>query len=123
MGPAGEKAAFGRRGPAFDTENSGNIDSLAAEMSDQRVSRGVIADCRNGQDASTERGEIVCGVGAATRNNLSFAMFEDQDRCFARDTGDFAVLKLVGHEIAQKNNRFRMELLDALAEGEQIDGR
>jgi hypothetical protein len=33
------------------------------------------------------------------------------------------MLKFVSHEIAQKNNRLRVELLDALAQSEKVDGR
>jgi len=50
-------------------------------------------------------------------------MLEDQDRSFARNARDFAILEFVGHEIAKKDNRFRGELLNALAEGEKIDRR
>ena len=63
--PAGEKAALGGGSPAFHAENAGDIDSLAAEMSDQRLSRGIIADRCNGQDSGAERREVVGGVGAA----------------------------------------------------------
>src|ERR1700674_2792845 len=120
--PAGEKAAFGRRRPALHAENIGNIDALAAEMSDQSIARSIIANRGNGQDARAERSEVVCSVGATAGNNLSFAMFEDQDRRFTRDARDFAVLEFIGHEIAKENNTFRGELLDALAEGEKIYG-
>src|SRR6266849_5263269 len=48
--PAGEKAAFGRRPPAFHAQNARNIDSLAAELSDQRISCTVITQCRDGQN-------------------------------------------------------------------------
>src|SRR6267143_896914 len=121
--PAGEKAALGGSSPAFHAENPGNIDSLAAEMSDQRLSRGVIADHGNGQDLGAESRDVVGGVGSAAWNNLSLAMFEDQDRRLARDTRDFAILEFIGYEITEENDRFRGELLDALAESEQIDGR
>src|SRR5438445_531409 len=85
MRPAGEKAAFGWRGPAFHSENAGNIDSLPAEMSDQRLSRRVITDSGDGQDARAERCKVVGGVGSAAWNNLSFAMSKDQDRRFTRN--------------------------------------
>jgi hypothetical protein len=50
-------------------------------------------------------------------------MLEDQDRRFARDARDFAILEFIGHEITEENDGFRGELLDALTEGEKIDGR
>src|SRR5260370_25112995 len=123
MRPASEKAAFGWRRPALHAENAGDIDSLTAKMSDQRISRGVIANSADGQDSRAERREVVGGVGAAARHNLSFAMFEDQDRRLARDTRDFAILEFIGHEITEENDRFRGELLDALAESKKVDGR
>jgi len=91
-------------------------------MRDQRVSRRVIAHCGDGQDARAERRKVVCSVGAAAGNNVSFAMFEDQDGRFARDARDFAILEFISYEIAEENNGFRGELLDALAEGEKVDG-
>jgi hypothetical protein len=92
-------------------------------MSDQRLSRGVIANSRDGQDSGAERREVVGGVGSAARNNLSLAMFEDQNRRLARDARDFTVLEFIGNEITEENDRFRSELLDALAESEKVDGR
>ena len=86
-------------------------------MSDQRISGGIIAYSGDGQNARAERREVVGGVGSAAGNNLSFAMLEDQDGCFARDARDFAILEFIGHEITEENDSFRGELLDALAEG------
>jgi hypothetical protein len=113
--PASQKAAFSRRRPAFHAKNTGNVNSLTAKMSDQRISRGIIANSADRQDSRAERREVVGSVGAAARHNLSFAMFEDQDRRFARDARDFAILEFIGDEITEENNRFRGELLDALA--------
>jgi hypothetical protein len=121
--PASEKAAFGGRGPALYPKDAGNVNALAAEMSDQRISCRVIAHSGDGQDPRAEGGEIIGGVGAAARNNLSFSMFEDQDRRFARNARDFTILEFVGDEITKENDSFRGELLDALAEGEEINGR
>ena len=120
--PAGEKAAFGRRRPAFHAENARDIDSQATKMSNQRVPRRVIANGGDGKNVRAERREVVGSIGSAAGNNLSLAMFEDQDRRFARDARDFAILKFIGDEIAEEHNGFRGELLDALAEGEQVDG-
>jgi hypothetical protein len=50
-------------------------------------------------------------------------MFKDEDRCFARDAGDLSVLKFIGYEITKENDRFRSELLDALAKSKKINGR
>ncbi len=95
---------------------------LAAKMSDQRVPSGVITNGGDGQDARAERSEVVGGVGSAARNDVRFAMLEDQDRRLARDAGDFTVLEFIGNKIAQENDCFRIELLDALTEGEKVDG-
>ena len=81
--PAGEKAAFRRRRPASHAENAGNIAAQAAEIRNQRVSCGVITHGRNRKDARAERSKVVGSVGGTARNNLSFAMFEDQHRRFA----------------------------------------
>ncbi len=50
-------------------------------------------------------------------------MFEDQDWRFARDAGYFSVLKFISYEITEENDRFRVELLDALAQSEKVDRR
>ena len=121
MRPPGEKAALGRRRPASHTKDSGNIDAKATEMSDQRVSGGVIAHRSDGQDAGPERGEVVGSVGAAARNNVRFPMLEDEHWGFARNTRDFAILKFVRDEIAKEDNRFCVELFDALAKREKVD--
>jgi hypothetical protein len=92
-------------------------------MSDQRISRSVIANSADRQDSRAEGGEIIGCVGSAARQNLSFAMFEDQDRRLARDARDFAILEFIGDEITEENDRFGGELFDALAEGEKVDGR
>jgi len=113
--PASEKTGLGRRAPAFHPKDSGNPDSLAAEVSDQCISRGVISDRGDGQNAGAKRREVVGSVRSAARNDLGFAMFKDQNWGFARDAGDFSVLKFVGHKITKENNRFRIELLDTLA--------
>jgi len=50
-------------------------------------------------------------------------VLEDQNRRLARDTRDFAILEFIGDEVADENDRFRGELLDALAKSEKVDGR
>jgi hypothetical protein len=92
-------------------------------MSDQRISRSVIAHGADRQDSRAERRKVVGSVGSAARHNLSFAMFEDQNRRFARDARNFAILEFIGDEITEEHDRFRAELFDALAEGEKVDGR
>src|SRR5437879_12576312 len=101
MRPPGEKAALGRRRPASHTKDSGNIDAKATEMSDQRVSGGVIAHRSDGQDASPERGEVVGSVGAAAWNNVLFPMLEVDHWGFARDTRCFVLSVSVTDEISQ----------------------
>jgi len=100
--PARQKAALGRRRPALHTENPGNVDSLAVELNDQRVSGEVIAHRCDRQDVRAERRKVVGSVGAASRNNFSFAMLEDQDRRFTRDARNFAILEFIGNEIARR---------------------
>src|SRR5882757_6064452 len=69
--PAGKKASFGRRCPAFYSDNSGHVDAPAPEISDQRISRNVITYRADGQDAGAKRCEIIGGIGAAPGDNLS----------------------------------------------------
>src|SRR5258707_13947496 len=100
MRPAGEKASLGWRGPTLHAENAGDVDLLAAKMSDQRVPSGVIANGGDGEDARAERSEGVGGGGSAAPNDVRFAMLWDQDRRLARDAGDFTVPGFIGNKIA-----------------------
>ena len=91
----------------FDAEDAGDVDALAAEISDERISGWIVTDSADGKDAGAESRKIVGGVGAAARNEMRFAMAKDQDRRFARNARNFAKLKFIGDKIAKENDRFR----------------
>jgi hypothetical protein len=121
--PAGKEAGFGRSRPAFYTEEAGEIDAFAAEIVDQRVARGIVADGADGEHPRAEGGKIVGSIGATAGNELRFAMAKNQDGRFARDARNFAELEFVGNKIAEENDGFRREFIDVVGEGHEIDGR
>ncbi|SRR5260370_34659736 len=83
VSPASKKTGLGRSPPTFDSRNAGNIDTQPAKMSDQCFPRGVVAYRSHRMNARAKGSKIVSGVGAASRNESRFAVFEDQDRRFA----------------------------------------
>ena len=117
VGPAGEDACFGGSGPTFDAQDTRNVDAFAAEISDERIAGGIIADGAEGKDPGAEGRKIVGGVGASAWNEMRFPMAKDQDGGFARDTRNLAKLKLISDKIAEENDGFRRELLDIVREG------
>ena len=122
VGPSGEEAGLGGRGPAFGGEDAGNVDFFRAEKFAQAVAGLVLADGGDGNYLGSERGEIVGGIGAAAGYDLGFAMLEDQDRGFTGDAGDVAELKGVGDEIPEDDDGFGGETLDVFGEGKQVYG-
>jgi len=95
----------------------------ATEMSDESIARRVIPHDGDGQDTRAKRGKIVGSICAAARNELRFAMFENQDWSFARDARNLSVLKFIGNEIPEENDGFGRKLLDAFSKSGEIDGR
>ena len=122
VSPSGEEAGFGRGGPAPGAKDAGDVHSLRAEEFAEAISGQVITDGGDGNDFGSKGGEIVGRVGAASGNDLSFTMLEDQNGSFAGDPGDVAELEGVGDEIAQDNDAFGGEALDVFREGEEVDG-
>ena len=78
---------------------------LVAECLEQQAARLVVADHADGQHVDAQVREIADRIGAASGHDAAFAMFEDQDRSFARNPGDFAENKFVGHQIAEHGDR------------------
>ena len=63
----------------------------------------------DGQRFCAESAQIVNGIGAASRNDLCFAMIQNQHRSFSRDSRDFAVNENVRDEIAENDNALAFE--------------
>src|SRR6266850_476523 len=119
--PAGEEARFCWGGPALHSDDSRNIDALAAEMGDQRIADRVITNGADGQDTGAKRCQIVGSVCTAAWNKLRFAVLQDQHGGLARDAGDFAKAKFVGNKIAEKYDGLRGKLLDTFGERNEVD--
>ena len=122
VGPAGEEAGFRRGCPAFDTDDAGDIHFFLAEEFEEAVAGLIFADGGDGNHLGAESSEIICGVGAAARDDLGFAMLKDEDWGFAGDAGDVAELEGVGNEIAEDDDSFCGEALDIIGERDEIHG-
>src|SRR5215472_2037527 len=114
MSPTGKKPALGRGYPPFGAEDSAGIHAFLAEILEEGIAHRIIPDNGNRQHLCAKGCKIVGGVGPSSRNHLRLAMLQDQNRGFARDAGDVAVTKFVGHEITQENNRLSGEFLHTL---------
>ena len=84
---------------------------LVAESLKQQAAGLVVADYADRQNVDPQVGEIVDGVGRASRHDAAFTMFQDQHRRFARDPGNLSENKFVSHQIAEHGDRdFRERL-------------
>ncbi len=113
---AGQDARLGHSGVPFVFEHTAHRNVLVTERFDQQAAWLVIANYTDGQDIDIEGGQIAHGIRAAAWNQRSLAVLQDQDRSFARDTGDFTVDEFVGNQVAQNCDRSFGERLDDLLE-------
>ena len=73
---------------------------------------GIVADNSDRDRTCAERPQIVNRVSATARNNLCFAMIQNQDRSFSRNTGNLAVNENIGDEIAEDDDALALEPID-----------
>ena len=83
VGPACEETRFRGSGPTFGTNDAGSVDVAFTESVDETSAGVIVADSGDGDDPGAKGGEIVGGISATARNDLGFAMAEDQDGSFA----------------------------------------
>jgi hypothetical protein len=114
VSPASEDARLGRCRPTFHAKHTRDVDPLVSEVLDKSFAGKIIADRADGQDSCAESREIVGRVGAAAGSEMRFAMAENQDRRFARNTRNFAELIFISDKIAEEDDGFRRELLDVV---------
>ena len=122
VGPASQEAGLGWRGPVLDAEDSGDVEPLGVEEAEKALAGVIVADGGDGKNLGAKSGEIIGSVCSAARDDLRFAMLQDEDRGLARDASDVADLEGVGNEIAEDNDGFGGEAFDVFGEGKKIDG-
>ena len=76
----------------------------------------IVADDADRKHVDAQVGEIIYRIGAAAGDDGAFAMFEDEYGRFARDAGDFAEDKFVGHQVAENGDGDFGEGFDDLLE-------
>ena len=72
-----------------------------AERFDERAPGLVVADHADWQHVDTQVREVADCVRGATWHYRALAMFQNQDRGFARDSGDFTENKFVSQKITE----------------------
>ena len=97
-------------------ENAADGNVLLAERLDEQTSGFVVADRADGKNVDAEIGEVADGVGAAAGDELSLAVFEDENGSFAGDAGDFSEDEFISDQIAEDCYGDIGERLDELAQ-------
>src|ERR1700730_17074242 len=77
VSPARKESRFSRGGPFFHADDAGDIDFFASKVGDETVTGGVVPNRGNGKHACTECGQVIRGVSATARNQMSFAVAKD----------------------------------------------
>src|SRR5581483_683916 len=113
---AGEDSRFGHCGVSLVFQDAGDRDVLMAECLDQKLAWLIGTDDAYGQHVYSQVGEVIDGIGSAARNNSSVAMFENEDRGFAGNAGDFSKNKFVCDQVTQHGDRQLGKRLDNLNE-------
>ena len=81
---------------------------------DQGIAIGIVANDGDRHDLGTQVGNVVGGVGSATRHELRFTMTKNEYGSFSRDAGYFTEFENVGDEVTQDDDGLRRKLLDIL---------
>jgi hypothetical protein len=114
MSPSRQVARFDGRSPSANRGDSRNIHIFGPEVIQKLTAGIIVAYHPHSQNAGAQIRQVVCGIGAASRNKLRFAVAQDQYRRFTRDSGDLAKNKPIGHEVSENRNRLPREALDKL---------
>ncbi len=102
---AGQDARLGGGGMGLQALDAADGNLLFAEALQQQAAGFVVAHHAHRQDVDPQRGQVHDGVGAAAGHHGALAMLQDQHRGLARDAGDLAEDKLVGHQVGQHCDR------------------
>ena len=74
------------------------------ESLEQETSGFVIPHYTDGKDVHPQFSKIVDGISCSAGNHRALAVFQDEDRGFARDARNLAKDELVGHQITKNCN-------------------
>src|SRR5262252_6193315 len=89
-----------------------DVDAEIGKVSEELLPLCIITDHTHRKWFGAKRPKIVDGIGAASRNDLSFPMIQNEDRCFARNSRNFPVDEYVGDEIPNHHNALAFESID-----------
>src|SRR5262245_56402608 len=86
-----------------------DVDAEIGKISEKLLSLCIITHHAHGEWLCSKRPKIVDRIGAASRNDLSFTMIQNEDRCFARNSRNFTVDKYIGDKVANHHNALAFE--------------
>src|SRR5215475_2067373 len=104
-----------RRSKGLRDGNPTDVDSEFGEVSEELLPLCIIAHHTHWDRLCAKRPKIVDCIGASSGNDLSFTVIENEDRCFARNSRNFAVDKHVCDEIANHYDALGFESIDNVA--------
>src|SRR5262245_58932858 len=112
MNSACENPHLRRRPEGLRDGDSTAVDAEIGKVSEELLPLCIITHHTHREWFGAKRPKIVDRIGAASRNDLSFTMIQNEDRCFARNSRNFAVDEYVGDEIPNHHNALAFESID-----------
>ena len=82
-------------------QDSGDWNVLVTKTAEQQAPGLVVADDTDRKDIDPEISQVVHCIGAATGDDCTLAMSQNQDRGFAGDARNFAEDKFVSDHVSE----------------------
>src|SRR5690242_17091871 len=98
MNSACENPHLRGRPEGFGDGDPTDVDAEIGEVSEELLPLCVITHHTHRHWFGAKRPKVVDRIGAASRNDLSLTMIQDENRCFARNSRNLSVDKYVGDE-------------------------
>src|SRR5262245_54266004 len=89
-----------------------DVDAEIGKASEEVLPLCIITHHTHRERFGAKRPKIMDRIGPASRNDLSFTMIQNEDRCFARNSRNFPVDEYVGDEIPNHYNTLAFESID-----------
>src|SRR5580692_1954312 len=122
MRHARQDASFRDRGIAPVSQNTADRNALMAKGAQQQAAGFVMAHNPYRQNVYAEIGKIIDRVGAASRHDGSFAMFQNQHWSFSRHARDLSEDKLVCDQVSDHGDGDLWERFDDLSQPLGLSG-
>src|SRR5262245_23545065 len=100
-----QESRFSRRLIAAHPANELKLDVPFSEILPERPTRIVVTKHADWKWQGTQRLQVVNGVRSTTGKDSRLSVIKYQNWCLARNAGDLAENKLVGHQVSINSNR------------------